>query len=91
MEASCDSLDNDCDDIVDDVDVDGDKLTATLVDDATDGSLSLETDGSFTYIPGPNFNGSDSFTYEVSDAEGLTSNTATVNITVDIGLVGECW
>ena len=37
--------------------------------------------GSFTYVPLPNFNGTDSFTYQVSDGS-LTSNVATVTINV---------
>jgi len=39
------------------------------------------TDGSFTYNPAPGFEGSDSFTYTVTDATGKT-DTATVNLTV---------
>jgi hypothetical protein len=38
-------------------------------------------DGSFTYNPPPGFEGSDSFTYTVTDSEGKT-DTATVNITI---------
>ena len=37
-------------------------------------------DGTFTYTPNANFNGTDSFTYRVTD--GATSDTATVTITV---------
>ncbi|NEU06753.1 hypothetical protein GZH53_00350, partial [Flavihumibacter sp. R14] len=38
-------------------------------------------DGSFTYTPNANFNGTDSFTYKVSDGT-LESNIATVTLTV---------
>ena len=38
--------------------------------------------GEFTYTPDTNFNGSDSFTYRVSDGS-LTSNLATVKIQVN--------
>ena len=38
--------------------------------------------GSVTYTPNGNFNGSDSFTYTVSDGNGGT-DTATVNVTVN--------
>jgi VCBS repeat-containing protein len=49
---------------------------------AVNGTLTLNLDGSFTYMPDPDFNGSDSFTYFAND--GLAnSNTATVTITID--------
>src|SRR5690606_31616538 len=44
------------------------------------GTLDLEADGSFTYTPDPDFNGTDSFTYTASD--GALVAVATVNITV---------
>ena len=67
--------------LVNDTDADGDDLTATLASNPTNGSVTLSTDGSFEYTPNANFNGSDSFTYTVSDSE--FSNAGTVNITVD--------
>jgi ELWxxDGT repeat protein/VCBS repeat-containing protein len=48
------------------------------------GTLSLNANGSFTYTPALNFAGVDSFTYQASDGL-LTSNTATVNLTVNPG------
>ena len=40
-------------------------------------------DGAFTYVPSANFNGVDSFTYQLRDlVTGLVSNTATVTIAV---------
>ncbi|MCU0785444.1 MAG: Ig-like domain-containing protein, partial [Verrucomicrobia bacterium] len=50
-----------------DTDVDGDALTAALVSNVSNGSLSLNPDGSFTYTPSPDYFGSDSFAYRVSD------------------------
>lgn len=68
-----------------DQDADGDVLTAQLVDQAENGLVSLDTDGSFTYTPNQDFFGTDSFTYQASDAD-TTSNLATVTITVDDGV-----
>src|SRR5262245_62570012 len=45
------------------------------------GSVVYNNDGTFTYTPNLDFNGSDSFTYTLSD--GLASATATVHGTVD--------
>ena len=66
-----------------DTDPDGDTLTAALVTGPTHGTLTgTSTDGAFTYTPNANFAGTDTFTYTVADAGGLTSNIATVTITV---------
>ena len=48
------------------------------------GTLTLNTDGTFTYIPNTNFNGIDTFTYEVCD-DGIPvqCDQATVTITVN--------
>jgi len=56
-------------------------LTATIVSTTTNGFLSLNSDGSFTYIPNSNFNGQDSFTYTITDGE--FESTATVTITIE--------
>src|SRR2546427_3093347 len=64
-----------------DSDVDGDSLTAALGTGPLKGTLTLNANGSFTYAPNANVNGSDSFTYRASDGT-LTSNLATVTITI---------
>ena len=65
-----------------DEDVDGDELIALLVSDPSHGTLTLNEDGSFEYMPEPDFNGQDSFQYKANDGE-LEENTATVTITVN--------
>jgi CSLREA domain-containing protein len=65
-----------------DSDVEGSTLSADLGTGPSDGTLDLEADGSFTYDPDPNFNGSDSFTYRASDGS-TNSDLSTVDITVD--------
>lgn len=68
--------------LTNDTDADGDILTATLQQDVANGSLTLNGDGTFVYLPAANFNGTDTFSYVVSDGID-TSNTATVTITVN--------
>jgi len=50
-----------------DSDVDGDELSANLLEGPTSGSLEFNGDGSYIYTPGADFNGSDSFSYEADD------------------------
>ena len=64
-----------------DVDVDEDLLTITVVNEPSNGSLMPNADGSFTYTPEPNFNGTDSFVYRAEDGNG-GSDTADVIIIV---------
>jgi len=52
-----------------------------MITDVTNGTLTLHTNGSFTYTPEPDFNGIDTFTYKANDTIN-ESNTATVYITV---------
>ena len=63
-----------------DSDVDGDPLTAAVVTNPAHGTLSLNSDGSFTYTPTPGYSGDDSFVYGASD--GAIQSYATVSITV---------
>jgi CSLREA domain-containing protein len=64
-----------------DFDADGNAITAILVDGPAHGALTLNADGSFTYLPAPGYDGPDSFTYKAND--GIEDgNTATVTITV---------
>jgi VCBS repeat-containing protein len=56
-------------------------VTTTPVSDVSFGTLTLNSDGSFTYIPNTDFVGGDSFTYEVCDTFGLC-RTATTSLIV---------
>jgi VCBS repeat-containing protein len=64
-----------------DDDPDGTPLTATLVTGPDHGALVLNADGSFSYIPDDDFNGTDSFIYRASDGS-FTSAPVTVTLTV---------
>jgi hypothetical protein len=68
--------------LANDLDEDGTPLVVTLVSGPASGTVTLSADGSFVYVPGTNFIGTDSFRYRVSDG-ALASGTATVTITVD--------
>ncbi|MDW8069689.1 MAG: Ig-like domain-containing protein [Anaerolineae bacterium] len=65
-----------------DSDPDGDSLAAAFVSGPTNGMLTLNQDGSFTYKPNPNFFGTDSFKYKAYDGQ-LYSDEVTVTITVN--------
>jgi large repetitive protein len=67
--------------LTNDTDVDGDGLAAALAAGPAHGTLALNPDGSFTYTPAADFNGTDSFTYTLSDGRGGTA-TGTVTVTV---------
>ncbi|PYR58664.1 MAG: hypothetical protein DMF91_16680, partial [Acidobacteria bacterium] len=68
--------------LANDTDVESDPLTAILVSGPAHGTLTLNANGSFTYTPAANYNGSDSFTYQANDGTA-NSNVATVTITVN--------
>ncbi|XQW85201.1 Ig-like domain-containing protein [Thalassotalea piscium] len=69
--------------LVNDTDPDDDVLTVskTPISNVVNGVLNLKSDGSFTYTPKANYNGTDSFIYKVSDPSGATAQ-ATVSITI---------
>uniref|UniRef100_UPI0013002878 tandem-95 repeat protein n=1 Tax=Algibacillus agarilyticus TaxID=2234133 RepID=UPI0013002878 len=62
-----------------------DTLTWGVTTDASNGTLTVSGTGTtpavFTYVPSLHFNGSDSFTINVTD--GAISDTFTVNVTID--------
>lgn len=64
-----------------DSDSDGDSITAILVSDVSNGTLTLNSDGSFEYTPNVDYVGSDSFTYKTNDGT-VDGNTATVTINI---------
>src|SRR5205814_630360 len=68
--------------LANDTDVDGDPLTAILVNGPTHRSLHDALPISFTYAPALNYNGSDSFTYKANDGQADSPSNAIVSITV---------
>jgi VCBS repeat-containing protein len=69
--------------LANDSDVDGDALTVSLVSGPAHGSITFNSDSSFTYTPLADYNGADSFTYKANDGQA-DSNVATVSLTVTL-------
>jgi len=70
--------------LANDRDPEGDGMTASIVTQPTRGTVSLNSNGTFTYTPGPTalFGTTDSFTYRAIDAQGTPSQPTTVTITI---------
>ncbi|MBW8682939.1 Ig-like domain-containing protein [Chitinophaga rhizophila] len=64
-------------------DPDGDALTFTKATDPANGTVVVNTDGTYTYTPATGYTGNDSFTITISDSKGGTT-TVTVNISVTV-------
>ena len=67
--------------LANDSDADGDSLTIVSVNGASNGDAVLNADGSITFTPDEDFNGTGSFSYQVSDGNG---GTDTATVTVDV-------
>jgi VCBS repeat-containing protein len=67
--------------LANDTDPDGDQLTAVLVSGPSHGTLTLNSNGSFTYTPKAGYTGSDSFTCKASDGS-LFSAPVSVALTI---------
>ena len=66
-----------------DTDADSDPLNAVLDNTTSNGTLTLNSDGSFNYEPNADFSGIDSFTYFANDGTANSNPAATVTITVN--------
>lgn len=64
------------------MDADGDALAFSAASQPSLGTLTLASDGSFTYLPDATVTGSDQFTFTVSDGKKM-SMTATVSIQIE--------
>ncbi len=68
--------------LTNDTDIDNDTLTIASATNGTNGTADVAVDGlSILYMPNAGYNGSDSFTYTISDGNG-GSATATISVTV---------
>ena len=71
--------------LINDSDPDGDLLSVDWVGQATNGSI-VNNGGSVTYIPDPNFHGTDSFRYAITDGNG---GQAEASVTVFVSAVND--
>ena len=69
-------------------------LSAILETDVSNGSLTLNGDGSFTYTPDPDFNGTDTFTYRASESPvggqvfNIVQNQSSATVNADLSVSG---
>ena len=68
--------------LANDSDPDEDALSVSVVGDPPNGTASINPDDTIAYVPDPNFNGSDNFTYTIEDTVGAT-DSATITVTVN--------
>jgi uncharacterized delta-60 repeat protein len=72
--------------LANDTDIEGDLLATALIAGPTNGTLSFNADGSFTYSHDGGDTTTDAFTYQVSDGNG---GVATGTVTVNIGSIND--
>lgn len=65
-----------------DINVDGNPLIVQIQTNPSNGTITLEIDDSITYDPEPNFFGTVSFIYSITDNQGNSDN-ATVTVTIE--------
>jgi hypothetical protein len=63
--------------------VDLQPLRATLLGTTTNGNLTFNQDGTFSYVPNSGFSGTDRFSYRLTDGTGRTSTSIDVSIRVN--------
>lgn len=63
-------------------DSDGDILNYRIVDNSSNGTVNVDTNGTFTYTPYPDAYGLDSFSYQVNDGSA-DSNLTQVQVTIN--------
>jgi len=68
--------------LANDIEVDNEPLKITEVTQGNNGTVSINSGNTLSYIPDKDFYGTDTFTYTISDHQNET-DTASVNITVE--------
>ncbi|HYK33489.1 MAG TPA: tandem-95 repeat protein [Streptosporangiaceae bacterium] len=66
----------------------GGSISLTGHSDPAHGSVTVNPDGTFTYLPNAGFSGTDSFTYTITDSDdSLNPKSATATVTITVGPV----
>lgn len=68
--------------LANDFDVNGDPTTAILDTTPGDGSITMNSNGTFSYLPDSAFAGTDTFTYHAND--GVLNSTPVATVTIDV-------
>ena len=68
--------------LANDTDPEGNLMSADLVTSTVNGTIDLRPNGAFIYVPNPDFNGMDTFTYRATDGRA-ESEITTVSIQVN--------
>ncbi|WP_186753455.1 DUF7507 domain-containing protein, partial [Echinicola salinicaeni] len=79
QEVNIDVLDNDATDFVE-----LDNSSVSVVDGPANGSVTVNSDGTVTYVPDTNFSGTDTFTYQVCDVSIPDPICGTAEVTVEV-------
>ena len=66
-------------------------LRAVLISSTTHGTLTFNTDGSFTYTPGPGFVGLDRFTYEATEGAAASPPTTVTLLSYQASIVDKLY
>lgn len=72
--------------LANDADAEGDAICVTQMSSPSNGVLTFPGDGTFTYTPNANWNGSDSFTYKGSDG---IADSAVVSVSLTVNAVND--
>ena len=72
--------------LANDKDFENATLTAAEVTDPANGDVTVNSNGSYTYTPNANFNGTDTFTYKVNDG---THDSAPATVTITVNAVND--
>lgn len=74
--------------LANDFDPDGDSLAVTSVTQAAHGTVRINSNGTVSYVPERRFNGSDSFSYQISDGTAKAAAVVTVTTVAKSGTTG---
>ncbi|MBI9057797.1 MAG: tandem-95 repeat protein [Labilibaculum sp.] len=61
-------------------------ITVSLVSDVSNGTLTLNADGTFTYMPNSEYFGTDNFSYQITDGNG---DAVTANVTINVTFIND--